>query len=148
MLQQYKHFIHGDLNPATGLYFCRRCDEFAQESHFLDDLHIKERDIRVEAGIVSLRRRSANSPEAVTRAEGTENLFVPELPEGIRRRLRFSEPFLWWAMKTTTSGVIRESIRQLLLQQSQTPRYEDVLEVLFEESQSEFEALYKRYLLK
>jgi hypothetical protein len=147
MLQQHKHFIHGDQNPTTGLYFCRRCDEFAQESHFRDDLHMKERDVRVSDGIVSLRGRSANSPEAITRAEGTTNLFEPELPEGIRKRLRFTESFLPWAMKATASETIRESIRVCLTQQSQTPRYDDVLEVLDEQSQAEFESLYKRFLL-
>lgn len=148
MLQQHKFFIHGDLNPTTGLYFCRRCEDFVKAEHFFDDMHVKERDVRVKDGIVSLRRRSANIPEATPRADGTVNLFEEELPEGTRKRLQFSEPFLAWVMKATKSEAIRETIRDQLLQQSRTPRYDDILDVLDEESQEEFQALYNRFLLK
>jgi len=139
-------FIHGDRDKKSGLYFCRRCDAFVEPDHFSEPAHRQENEARVQEGVVNVRRRSANQPEAAQRDPESENLLTPELSDAVRRRLHFSTPFLPWVMKNTDSEDIRTTIQEAFESREQTPRYDDILELLDASDQKAFEALYNAYL--
>jgi len=139
------YFVHGDRNSETGLYFCRRCDEFAKQNHFVDATHIGERDRRVSESLDRLRKFSANHPSEMSRSNETVNLFAAQLPASIGRRLPFSESFLTWLSHSTDNARILEAARDHPIRKA-APTCDDILEILDEEDQAELEALYRKYV--
>jgi hypothetical protein len=139
------YFLHGDLNTATGLYFCRRCDKFTTPDHFSDLDHKSEMDRQLEDSLASLRRRSANLPSSSSRPANVNNLFANNLPDRISKRLKFNESFLNWLSRSTDNPQILEAARNHPHHKT-NPSYDDILEILWDDDQAELQTLYQKYL--